>query len=255
MAFFLTNPYSSYHASNSKEFIELNRAALIHFKPNKQFDLLPSSADAFATALEASSKRFSYHGSLKRIPTTWTIHPADGTITFGNHRDLLESWNQISLETILRNANETWGDETWTNTVPHAIENLSNARGEITDGVRGTLNDAGKRIFLHCWRSTMMAHHYMELLTPKAQGLMKIYQSQYEWFHDKSSKTTQDGLTLTTIILQKMRPNVRINVFNEILKIKQLKLNQAEPIWQQCHHLTHEVESLSQDNSEPLQQI
>ena len=55
---------------------------------------------------------------------------------------------------------------------------------------------------------------------------MKIYQSQYEWLHDGSGETIQDGLTLATIILQKMRPNVRINVFNEILKIKQLKLDQ-----------------------------
>ena len=91
MAFFSTNPYSSYHASISKEFIELNKAALIHFKPEKQFDLLPSRADAFAAALEASSKRFSYHGALKRIPTTRTVDPADGAITFGNQRDLLGS--------------------------------------------------------------------------------------------------------------------------------------------------------------------
>ena len=228
MALFSTNPYSSYHASNSKEFIELNKAALIHFKPDKQFDLLPSSADAFAAALEASSKRFSYHGALKRIPTTCTVAAADkgGAITFGNQKDLLESWNQISLETILKNANQTWGDKTWTNVIPHAIEDLSAARGELTAGVRGTLNDEGKKIFLLRWRSTMMAHHCIQLLTPEAQGLMKIYQSQFEWFHDGSGETIQDGLTLATLILQKMRPNVKINVFNEIMKIKQLKLDQ-----------------------------
>ena len=111
---FLANPYLSYHAANSKEFIELSKASLIHFKPNKQLELLPSNTDAFPAVLEASSKRFSYNGILKRIATTRTVDSDDGTNTFGDFRDLLESWNQISLSLVLQNSNQTWGDKTWT---------------------------------------------------------------------------------------------------------------------------------------------
>ena len=90
MSIFTTNPYGSYHDPNSKEFIQLNKGALIDFKPAKQFELLPSSADAFAAQLETISKQFSYYGLLKRVPCTKTIDPIDLSVTYGDFKNILE---------------------------------------------------------------------------------------------------------------------------------------------------------------------
>ena len=221
---FTTNPYASYHAPNSKEFIALNRSALIDYKPEQQFELLPGNADAFANQLEAISKQFSYNGLVKRVPLSKIVE-ADGTITFGDNKSILESWNQISLEAVLQNANETWGDRTWNDVVPHEIQDLSNARGEVENGVRGDLNAQGKLVFIKRWRSRMLATHALKSLTPEAVKSLQTNQGVYEWYHPISGETAEDGLTVMAIILQKMRPNVKINVFNEISKIKRLDLS------------------------------
>ena len=223
---FSTNPYSGYHTANSKEFIGLNKAALINLKPDKQFKLLPSNADAFAAEFEALSKKFSYNGVLKRVSTTWTVNSDDGTITFSNFRDILESWNQITLNIVLKNANQNWGDKSWTDIIPCYIVDLSNTRGKIDAELRITLNATGTNMFMLRWRLQVMTNDTLALLTHKVQKATKIYQPMYEWHHKESGDTAQDGLTLVTIVLQKMHPNVQINISNKIGRIKQLKLSQ-----------------------------
>ena len=203
----------------------MNKGALIDFKPAKQFDLNPGNADAFATQLETISKQFSYHGILKRVPTTRTVDAADATIiTFGDNKNVLESWNQLTLDQIHLNANQTWGDQSWTPSDPRVIVPLSNARGEL--GVANVITTVGKALFLKRWRSIMMANHALQSLTPAARMAIKTGEEWYEWYNDDTGETAQDGLTVITLILQKMRPDVRINVFNELARIKTIALAQ-----------------------------
>ena len=53
---FTTNPYVNYHDGNSKEFIQLNKGAMINFKLTESFDLKPSNADAFDECIDKVSK-------------------------------------------------------------------------------------------------------------------------------------------------------------------------------------------------------
>ncbi len=53
---FSTNPYNNYFASDSKEFIALDKSAKQDFNPDKCFDLLPEYADAFAVEVEKYAK-------------------------------------------------------------------------------------------------------------------------------------------------------------------------------------------------------
>ena len=53
-----TNPYVNYHDGNSKEFIQLNKGAMIDFKSTEQFDLKPSNADASAECIDKVSKSY-----------------------------------------------------------------------------------------------------------------------------------------------------------------------------------------------------
>jgi hypothetical protein len=55
---FSTNPYNKYFASDSKEFIALDKSAKQDFNPDKRFDLLPEYADAFAVEVEKYAKEW-----------------------------------------------------------------------------------------------------------------------------------------------------------------------------------------------------
>ena len=69
---------------------------------------MPSNVDAFAECMDRTSKLYYYYGYLRQFPTTTTIAP-DGMFTLGNHANFIETWNRIGLDTVLNNANMTWG--------------------------------------------------------------------------------------------------------------------------------------------------
>ena len=98
---FTTNPYVNYHDGNSKEFIQLNKGAMIDFKSTEQFDLKPSNADAFSECIDKVSKSYAYYGMICRSPTTF-LPDAGGTYTLGDHANLLETWNQIGIDVVLK---------------------------------------------------------------------------------------------------------------------------------------------------------
>ena len=93
---FTTNPYIPYHDGNSKEFIQLNKVAMINFKASEKINLTTSNADAFEECMGRISKLYAYYGYLPQFPTTMAVAP-DGTVTLGNHANLIEAWNRIGL--------------------------------------------------------------------------------------------------------------------------------------------------------------
>lgn len=73
---------------------------------------------------------------LKSVPTERTVNPDDANvITYSRFIDVLSTWNQISHEQILRYANEIWGTRDWTVSNDNIVVPLSQARGEIENGV------------------------------------------------------------------------------------------------------------------------
>ena len=136
----------------------LNKGAVIDFKASEQFDHTPSSTDEFAECMYRTSKLYAYYRYLHTFSTTMTVAP-DGTVTIGDHANLIQTWNRIGIDTVLNNMNMTWGDKSFTDFVTHEIQDMTTACGEVTSGVPGSLNNTGKNTFVKRWRSTMMAHH------------------------------------------------------------------------------------------------
>ena len=112
--------YVNYNDGNSKEFIQLNKGAMIDFRSTEQFDLKTSNADTFAECMDKIIKRYAYYGIICRFPTTF-LPDAAGTYILGDHANLLENLNRIRLDIVLRNSNMTWGGKTFTNVTPHEI--------------------------------------------------------------------------------------------------------------------------------------
>ena len=220
---FSTNPYNNYYAANSKEFISLDKAAKQDIRPETRYDLLPGNADSFAADLEKYSKQFGY-GFLLNIPTMRQIDATDANVfTYSNQIHMLETWNRVTDENVAINANEIWGARDWTRgTINNKqIAEMTATRGEIGTAQAVTL--IGRKKFLERWKSTILSHQVMQLLTPEAQIAIKINKKKYQWTDPLSEETIDDGRSLLNEVLKLMRPDVQTNVYAELAKIKSIK--------------------------------
>ena len=125
----------------------------------------------------------------------------------------------------------TWGDKTFTDVTPHEIQDTTADRGEVTTGVRGTLNDEGKALFLNRWRSAMLAHHCLAHLTEGGRRTINTHVDSYDYYKTTTGETDYDGPTVLALILRTMRPNVRVNVFPEIASMKYVTLESCKTMW------------------------
>ena len=177
---FLTNPFNNYYAANSKEFISLDKAAKQDFKPKSRYDLLPGNADSFAAALKKYAKHFGY-GFLLNVPSTRTVNPAAAnTFVYSNSEHMLKTWNQVTDANIAINAKKIWGTCDWTQGTPignvFQIAKMTQARGKI--GTANSVSLLGCKKFLERWKSTIMSHQIMEMLTLEAQVAIKLHKNK-----------------------------------------------------------------------------
>ena len=93
--------------------------------------------------------------------------------------------------------------------------------GEIGTAQAVTL--IGRKKFLERWKSTILSHQVMQLLTPEAQIAIKINKKKYQWTDPLSEETIDDGRSLLNEVLKLMRPDVQTNVYAELAKIKSIK--------------------------------
>ena len=220
---FSTNPYNNYYAANSKEFISLDKAAKQDIRPETRYDLLPGNADSFAADLEKYSKQFGY-GFLLNIPTMRQIDATDANVLiYSNQIHMLETWNRVTDENVAINANEIWGARDWTRGAINnkQIAEMTATRGEIGTAQAVTL--IGRKKFLERWKSTILSHQVMQLLTPEAQIAIKINKKKYQWTDPLSEEMINDGRSLLNEVLKLMRPDVQTNVYAELAKIKSIK--------------------------------
>ena len=222
---FSTNPFNNYYAANSKEFISLDKAAKQDFKPENRYDLLPGNADSFAADLEKYAKHYGY-GFLLNVPSTRTPDAAAAnTYIYSNPIHMLETWNQVTDANVAINANEIWGTRDWTQGTPIGgvlqIAEMTNARGEI--GAANVVTLIGRKKFLERWKSTIMSHQIMEMLTPEAQVAIKLHKNKFQWVDPLPNETVDDGRSLLNEVLRLIRPDVQTNVYAELAKIKTIK--------------------------------
>ena len=228
---FTQNPYCQFHPLTSKEGMLLYRSATDNWSsPLNEQDLInlrPEDAQKFVDTLSGEAKKFGYELLLKRVPLT-KVTEADGTITFGEHTDILKTWNKVTPAIAQKNATETWGDKSWTETDNKEIGELAEARLEVIAGSTAigdpTLNRLGKALFKKRQCSKCLAHHCLGLLSKKTKASIMLHEKEFEWFDTDSGESGYDGLTILLFILQRLRPNYIVDVFKELEKIKKISL-------------------------------
>ena len=73
-----------------------------------------------------------------------------------------------------------------------------------------------------------MAHHALLLFTDAAKQSIKTHVTTYEHYNPDTGEAAYDGPKILSIILQTMRPNVRVDVFNKIGTMKDVILESCD---------------------------
>ena len=220
---FSTNPYSHYHAVNTKEYMSLRNSAIHNFKPDKTYKLCPESAVDFAAAISKNGAQYGYNGMMARVPTTCTIDAADpNNITYADHMDMINTFGVVTMDTIQKNATQLWGAKDWTITVaPKTLIPPSQARGETT-AAGSALNADGRALMLARFHSESMGAQAYALLDEDGRKMIDVDRHLFEWYNNTTGELVQDGRTILALILAKLRPNVVVSVFKEISQMQKI---------------------------------
>jgi hypothetical protein len=221
MASYSTNPYNNFQATNSKEYISLDKGAKQDFRPETRFDIIPGNSNHFSAEIKKCAALFGY-GALLNVLSDRAVDNSDSNIIiYRNHINMIKTWNRITDEIIAKNANEVWGTQDWTISTTKQVDDLSVMRREF--GTAATLTKSGKKKFMERWNSTILAYHIMALLTPEGQASIKLQENAYQWTDPLSDEIILDGRSLLNETLKLMRPDVQTNVYAKLVKIKTIK--------------------------------
>jgi hypothetical protein len=71
---------------------------------------------------------------------------------------------------------------------------MTQARGKV--GMANVVTIVGRKKFLKCWKSTVMSHQIMQLLSPEAKVAIKIHKKTFQWTDPLPTDTIDDGCSL-----------------------------------------------------------
>ncbi len=215
------NPFNNFHAANLKEYISLDKWAKQDFRPKIRFDLIPGNSYAFSAEIKKCSRQFGY-GSLLNVTTR---HDVDATnpnvIIYKDHVNMINTWNKIEDNSIVKNANEVKGTRDWTSSATIQIDKTTAVRSKV--GTAAALTKISKKKIMECWKSTIVASQVMALLMPEAQASIKIHKNAYLWMDPQTDELLKDGCLLLNEALKLIYPDVQANVYMELVKIKSIK--------------------------------
>ena len=214
------NPFNNFHAANLKEYISLDKWAKQGVRPETCYNFIPGNSDIFSAEIKKYAAQFRY-GSLLNVPSDRNVDALDAnTITYKNHIHMIKTWNKISDKLIANNANKMWGTCNWTVFTSKRIKELTVTNGEV---IACNLTKIGKKKFMECWKSTILASQVMALLTNKAQATIKVLENLYQWIDPISDKIVTGGHSILNETLKLMHPDVQTNVYVKLAKIKTIK--------------------------------
>jgi hypothetical protein len=135
---------------------------------------------------------------------------------------MLETWNRVTDKNIAINANEIWGMQDWTHgTNDFQIAEMTQAWGKV--GMANVVTIVGCKNFLERWKSTVMSHQIMQLLSPEAQVAIKIHKKKFQLTDPLPNETIDDGHSLLHKVFKLMHLDVQTNIYSELAKIKSIK--------------------------------
>jgi hypothetical protein len=108
----------------------------------------------------------------------------------------------------------------------NTVEDLTAVNGFLTSG--GALNAEGKKLVLKWMHSKFLAHQLLELLTDTARQAIEQQSSLYTWVTANRHEEELVGLTILALVLARIHPNFKVDMYTEITKAKKLTISQYD---------------------------
>ena len=245
------NAYRNFIDVSTKEGLTLLSNATDKFecplKGDKRVNLCTGGIDYqnFKDTLLRCAQRFGYQHLLNNVPTTRVITPAVPAIiavpttgvlavaeilesvSFLNQIKVLDVYSDKLLNISQKMASVIWGDQSFTYQNPKAIEQLTQANGELT--AHGGPTASGKKIIQQRILFKILAHQTLALLTDEARQVIEQTSDLYTWKDPTGVEDNEmDGLTIVALILRRLRPHHKVGMYAEIGKAKKLTVAQFD---------------------------
>jgi len=171
------------------------------------------------------SSRFGYDYLIKIVNTVHSINAA-GDVTYSDPINMLERYSDDNVNLARKHASLTWGDRSFTIMATNTIEDLTAANAFLTAG--GALTDDGKELVLERMHSKILAHQLLELLTESACQAIEQQSALFTWTSGNRHEEEFNGLTILALVIARIRPNFKVDMFMEITKAKKLSISQYD---------------------------
>ena len=153
------------------------------------------------------------------------IAAVPASVSYTNPINMLERYTDGNVELAQKHASLIWGDRTFTVSAT-VIDPLTAANGFATGA--GNLNAEGKKLVLKRMHSKFLGHQLLALLTDSARQAIEQQSSLYTWISASGEEEEIDGLTVLALILSRVRPNFKVDMYAEITKVKKLTIAQYD---------------------------
>jgi hypothetical protein len=181
--------------------------------------------------------RYGFDYLIKQCATVRTVIPEivedlaavpqiDGVpdeILYTENINMLEHYSDENFVLACKHASLTWDDRSFTIMASNTIKPLTVANGGLV--CAGPLSEEGKELVLERMHSKILGHQVMELLAPSArQAIEQEHAHLFTWITQNGREEEVDGLTIVALILSRIRPNFKVDMYSEITKVKQLTI-------------------------------
>ncbi len=136
----------------------------------------------------------------------------------------MEVYSYKLLDIAQKNASLIWGNQSFTDQNLKEIFELTAANGNLTN--TGHLNAAGKKVVQQFILSKILAHQTLAMLTDEACQVIEQRSDIFTW-KDLTGNEDKEmgGLTIVALILQRLCPHHKVDMYAEIRKAKKLTVS------------------------------
>jgi hypothetical protein len=166
---------------------------------------------------------YRYDYLIKKVAMRQNVDPRTGNVSFNLHINMIERYSDDNVGLAKKYTSLTWGDRSFMVMPTNTITELTNANGFL-DATRD-LTNASKELVLEQMHSKFLGHHLLELLIDSAHQVIKQNSDLYTWSTLDGINEEVDGLTLLALILGRICPNFKVDMYAEIRKVKKLTIS------------------------------
>jgi len=190
-------------------------------------------------------QQYGYQYLLQNVPTDCTVIPAippviedlalgiaaapgvPEAITYTNKINMLEIYSDKLLKISQKNSSMTWGNGTFTVQSPRVIHKLTQANSELTSTTK-KLTANGKDVIQKRRHSKIFATQIMAMLSDDACKVIERQFEEYTWYDNTGPDEELDGQIILALILKRLRPHYKVDMYSEIGTIKKMTVAQFD---------------------------